>query len=211
MNIDFFQQKFESKSNAELEEIVRNNIKYVLVARIAAITIMKNRNLDSIYINIVENELQNKENQIQQKSINKQLENENIFQVLNTISRKTKKYQLKNGNELQIKKLTKNKFQIRIDHSQSYMSPVVICSINEAQEIKYYPFIYIKSIVTTIIISFIFLGYFYYEDKSISDGLIFAFSGCIVFNLIFQILLFPLMFNLILQTFKDEIKNRNVC
>lgn len=141
MNIDFFQQKFESKSNAELEEIARNNIKYVLVARIAAITIMKVRNLDSIYINIVEKELQNEKFKSQQKSRNKEIENENIFQVLNNISRKTKKYELKNGNELQIKRLTKSKFQIRIEHSKSYMSPVVICSINEVKEIKYYPFI----------------------------------------------------------------------
>ena len=210
MNIDFFEQKFESKSNAELEEIVRNNIKYVLVARIAAITIMKNRNLDSIYISVVEKELHNEEDKIQQKSINKELENENIIQVLNNISRKTKRYELKNGNELQIKRLTKNKFQIRIDHSKSYMSPVVICSINEVKEIKYYPFIYIKSIVISLIISFTILGYFYYEYKSIPDYLIFALSCGIVFNLVIQILLSPFMFNLILQTFKDEIKNRNV-
>ena len=171
---------------------------------------MKDRNSDSIYINIVEKELQNQEFKIQQKSRNKELENENIFQVLNNISRKTKKYELKNGNELQIKRLTKSKFQIRIEHSKSYMAPVVICSINEVKEIKYYPFIYIKSIVTTLIISFTILGYFYYEYKFIPDDLIFALNCVIVFNLVMQILLSPFTFNLILQTFKDEIKNRNV-
>jgi hypothetical protein len=210
MDIDFFQQKYESKSNTELEEIARNNIKYVLFARIAAITIMKDRNFDSLYINIVEKELLNQEKKNHQKSINKELENENIFQVLNIISRKTKKYQLKNGNELQIKRLTKSKFQIRINHSKSYMSPVVICSINEEKEINYYPFIYIKSIVIALIISFTILGYFYYEYKSIPDYLIFALSAVIIFNLIIQLFLSPLIFNLILKTFKDEIKNRNV-
>ena len=205
MNNDFFQQNFESKSNVELEEIAKNNKKYVLDARIAAISIMKNRNLDSFNIDVIEKELQNEKNQIQQKSINKQIENEKIVRVLNTISKNAKKYQLKNGNELQIKRFTKNKFQIRIEHSRSFMSPVVICSINKLREIKYYPFIYIKSIVVTLILFFAVLVYSYYEYKSIPDDLILALSCTIIFNLIIQILLFPLMFHLILRTFKDAI------
>jgi len=205
MNNDFFQQNFESKSNVELEEIAKNNKKYVLDARIAAISIMKNRNLDSFNIDVIEKELQNEKNQIQQKSINKQIENEKIVRVLNTISKNAKKYQLKNGNELQIKRFTKNKFQIRIEHSRSFMSPVVICSINELREIKYYPFIYIKSIVVTLILFFAVLVYSYYVYKSIPDDLILALSCTIIFNLIIQILLLPLMFHLILRTFKDAI------
>lgn len=54
---NFFYKKYQTLSNNELEKIAQSNIKYVLEARLAAISILKERNYDSTFIEKIENEL----------------------------------------------------------------------------------------------------------------------------------------------------------
>lgn len=210
MNIYFFQQKFESKSNIELEEIAHNNVKYVLEARIAAITIMKTRNFFSVEIENVEKELENHKNLIKIEKIYKQNENENVLEVLNSITKTSKKYKLKNGNELQIRRFSKYKFQIKIEYFRSYLAPVVICSINNSQEIKFYPFINLETFITISIFIFAFLGYYYYQYEYFPKDTLFTTTYIFIFFLLIQIILLPFSYRTIIKTFKEEIKNKNV-
>jgi hypothetical protein len=210
MNTYFFQQKFESKSNTELEEIAHNNVKYVLEARIAAITIMKTRNFFSVDIENVEKELENHKNLIKIEKIYKQNENENVLEVLNSITKTSKKYKLKNGNELQIRRFSKYKFQIKIEYFRSYLAPVVICSINNSQEIKFYPFINLETFITISIFIFAFLGYYYYQYEYFPKDTLFTTTYIFIFFLLIQIILLPFSYRTIIKTFKEEIKNRNV-
>jgi hypothetical protein len=210
MNTFFFQQKFESKSNTELEEIAHNNVKYVLEARIAAITIMKTRNFFSVDIENVEKELENHKNLIKIEKIYKQNENENVLEVLNSITKTSKKYKLKNGNELQIRRFSKYKFQIKIEYFRSYLAPVVICSINNSQEIKFYPFINLETFITISIFIFAFLGYYYYQYEYFPKDTLFTTTYIFIFFLLIQIILLPFSYRTIIKTFKEEIKNRNV-
>jgi hypothetical protein len=210
MNTYFFHQKFESKSNTELEEIAHNNVKYVLEARIAAITIMKTRNFFSVDIENVEKELENHKNLIKIEKIYKQNENENVLEVLNSITKTSKKYKLKNGNELQIRRFSKYKFQIKIEYFRSYLAPVVICSINNSQEIKFYPFINLETFITISIFIFAFLGYYYYQYEYFPKDTLFTTTYIFIFFLLIQIILLPFSYRTIIKTFKEEIKNRNV-
>lgn len=210
MNTYFFQQKFESKSNTELEEIAHNNVKYVLEARIAAITIMKTRNFFSVDIENVEKELENHKNLIKIEKIYKQNENENVLEVLNSITKTSKKYKLKNGNELQIRRFSKYKFQIKIEYFRSYLAPVVICSINNSQEIKFYPFINLETFIAISIFIFAFLGYYYYQYEYFPKDTLFTTTYIFIFFLLIQIILLPFSYRTIIKTFKEEIKNRNV-
>lgn len=210
MNTYFFQQKFESKSNTELEEIAHNNVKYVLEARIAAITIMKTRKFFSVDIENVEKDLENHKNLIKIEKIYKQNENENVLEVLNSITKTSKKYKLKNGNELQIRRFSKYKFQIKIEYFRSYLAPVVICSINNSQEIKFYPFINLETFITISIFIFAFLGYYYYQYEYFPKDTLFTTTYIFIFFLLIQIILLPFSYRTIIKTFKEEIKNRNV-
>jgi len=47
---NYFTEKYQTLSNNELEKIAQSNIKYVLEARLAAISILKERNYDSTFI-----------------------------------------------------------------------------------------------------------------------------------------------------------------
>ena len=208
---DFFRQKFESKSNIELEEIVKNNIKFILEARIAAITILKERNYESAYLKMLEDDLQTEKSRIQLESKNLQNENKNIIRILETISIKdSKKYKLNNWQELCIKRLNKKKYEIRIDHSKSFFSPIIICDIKNGNQIKYFPFFNINSTSILFITSILVLGYSYFTYESISAKILFILSLILSFFITIQILLFPIMYRLILNTFKKEIKNKNV-
>ncbi len=92
MNVDFFKEKFASKTNEALEAIAKNNVKYVLEARFAAVSIMRNREFSSPIIEAVE-----KENQFIKELEDD--ENQKIIQKLAAI-KKIAKYPLYNGNEL---------------------------------------------------------------------------------------------------------------
>ncbi|PJR04940.1 hypothetical protein CDL10_10590 [Avrilella dinanensis] len=204
---NFFYKKYQTLSNNELEKIAQNNIKYVSEARLAAISILKERNYDSHINKKIENELDIIENNKLQQLKEKNKQNETIISTLESIQhRKTARYKLSNGNELQVKRLKTNKYQIRIEHYMSIISPVVICKINENNQINYFPFFHTNSILFSLIISFILLGYIWYELGTISNELILIILAFPIINTILQLISFTYKHKLILSTFKQEIQ-----
>ena len=211
MNIDFFKLKFESKSNEELEEIAKNNLKYVFEARTAAMNILKARNVSSQLIIDIEKELislQNHKNFILKDEF---LINEKILTELEKISiNKNKKYKLDNGNVLQIRRFNKQLFQISIEHSRSYISPVVICIIDKERQCKYFPFLNMGSILICIVIGLSIIGFSYFQNNFVSENLIQTLCIPVIFFICIQIIMAPFMYSRILETFKKQIKIRNV-
>ena len=62
--------------------------------------------------------------------------------------KETEKFKLKNGNELQVKRLNDDSFRVRIkDNYRSSLSPVMICKIKDDSTYHTYPFLYMKPIV----------------------------------------------------------------
>lgn len=207
---NFFYKKYQTLSNNELEKIAQSNIKYVLEARLAAISILKERNYDSTFIEKIENELDIIENNKLQQLNEKNKQNEAIISTLESIQhRKTARYKLNNGNELQVKRLKTNKYQIRIEHYMDIVSPVVICTIDENKQINYSPFFHTNSILLSLLISFILLGYIWYELREIPNELILIILSFPIIVTILQLISFTHKHKLILGTFKQEIqKNR---
>ena len=206
MNVDFFKEKFQSKTNSELEEIVKNNIKYVIECRIAALSLMKDRGYQSKIIKDINLELEALE-KIEKLAIeDKKHQDEKIAKELKKIKiNTTKKLQLENGNQLQIERLSHKIFQIRLEHYQSSLSPVVICVINHKGYNKYYPFFYLQTVLITSVISLCLFVYIYVQNEGfIDDDAIFICLTMILVPLGFQLIMTPSMYPFILNTFKEE-------
>jgi len=206
MNVDFFKEKFQSKTNSELEEIVKNNIKYVIECRIAALSLMKDRGYQSKIIKDIDLELEALEKKEKLAIEEKKLQDEKIAKELKKIKiNTTKKIQLENGNELQIKRLSDKIFQIRIEYYQSYLSPVVICVINQKGYNKYYPFFYLQTVLITSVISLCLFIYIYVQNEGFIDDKYNSIPlVVIIINLGMQLIMTPSMYPLILNTFKEE-------
>ena len=207
MSVDFFIKKFKDKNYRELNEIVNNCNKYVIEARIAALRLMKNSSYESINSINIEDEFHLLENDLNIQLNNKlRIEREIAQKLWNIKVNKTLKIKLPTKNELQIKRLSKNFFQIRIEHYKSWFSPVAICFLNEKGEKDYLPFFYLNSILFSVIISLSIILYFYFTQKIVPEE-IFDFSlWLIVGTAVLQIIMAPFNFPWIVNTFKEEIE-----
>jgi len=104
MSVDFFIKIFKDKNISELNEIVHNNNKYVIEARIAALRLMKNRSYESINSINIKEELDSLENILNIQLNNKLRTKTEIAEKLRNIKvNKTLKISLPTKNELQIK------------------------------------------------------------------------------------------------------------
>lgn len=191
MSKNQFLEKFQTKTDSELERIAQDSKAYVFDARQAASIILKNRKSDSPVIADFDREVEVlSENKKKGKLDSAQITN-NIIQNLKQIPIKlTAKYRLKNGNELQVRRINESKFEVRIESPKSALVPVTICKIIDHSTFKTYPFIYLKgflilgvggSIVTLILSQF----------KILESNMILM---PILIVLGFQIILMPLHF-----------------
>jgi len=143
-----FLSKFQTKTNSELERIAQNSNDYVIEARQAAAQLLKQREFESAVINEVEQEVENQRKSRELTEAQIEVRTENIISRLKKISLKeTKKYQLENGNELQIKRINEVRFQVRIEAYRSILAPVMILDIITNKTFRTFPFFYIKSLL----------------------------------------------------------------
>jgi hypothetical protein len=203
-----FLKKFKSKSDSELERIAMNSSSFVFDARFAAITILKNRKNTSPIIETVEEEHKKLKTTKKIQSENQKIQDRRLIRRIQHISIKgTGKYPLKNGNELQVKRLNENNFQVRIeDNFRSALGPVMICKIKDESTYICYPFLYLKPILiygiggTCLMFILILLGYI--ENEALIVFLpLFVTIGL-------QLLLMPAIHFVILHFFKDTLRKK---
>lgn len=209
MNDNHFQKKFDSKSNLELEQIALNDKMYVFEARCAAIQILKNRNVDSESIELVENEIKVKTQDLIKKNQKELIDTSKIIFVLRKIPvGKTLIMKLENRNELQIKRINDIKFQVRIeDFYRSFFAPVLICKIIDDSNFKCYPFPYLKSIlIIGVCASLIVLSIFLFLLHEINWFIV---VYPIVFSLSVQIITAPIFF-IFRSVLKEELGKKDI-
>ena len=201
-----FLEKFQSKTNVELERIAQDPGAYVFVARHAASIILKNRNSDSPVISAVEKEAHDQKEYQRSKSIELAIETQDIIKRLKGIPKKTtKKYRLTNGNELQVRRMNEFNFEVRIETSRSFLAPVMICKVFDDSTFTTFPFIYMKSFLilgiggSTIALILSLLNII---ESSWQIILI-----PVITSIGFQLLLVPLVYFVILKFFKETLRN----
>ena len=201
MSVNLFLEKYHSKPNSQLEQITRDSKTYVLDARKAASIILKNRNSNSQAINAVENEIQEHNEQLKNIALRETYESNVIIKKLREIPKNiTKRYELKNGNELEIRRINEFIFEVRIEAFRSSLAPVMICKIIDESTFKTFPFIYIKGFlifgIGGSLVAFI-LSQFYMINSEIIPL-------PILISLGFQLILSPLYY-VILKFFKETL------
>ena len=179
---------------------------FVFDARYAAITLLKDRNYDSVIINQVEKEYENlvKAQQTKTEDLNEQ-DQRLIRRIRQIPIKKKEKYGLKNGNELQVKRLNEDYFQVRIEvNFRSEIAPVIICKIKDDSTYFCYPFLYLYSTLifgfggTALIVILSFLGYVENE--------IFIFSLPLIVSIGLQLLLMPFSYFIVLNFFRNRLR-----
>lgn len=205
MNKNQFLEKFKTKSDSELERIAMNSTSFVFDARFAAITVLKSRKNTSPIIETVEEEYKKLETAKKIQAENQKIQERRLIRRIQHISIKgTGKYALKNGNELQVKRLNENNFQIRIeDNFRSSLGPVMICKIKDESTYLCYPFLYLKPILiygvggTALMIILILFDYLENEPLILFIPLIVTIG--------LQLVLMPAIHLVILHFFKDTL------
>jgi hypothetical protein len=208
MTDNHFIEKFKSKSDTELERIALNSESFVFTARYAAITLLKDRNYNSDVIKQVEKEYENLAKAQQKKTEDLKEQDQRLIRRIRQIPiKKTGKYGLKNGNELQVKRLNEDYFQVRVeDNFRSELAPVIICKIKDDSTYFCYPFLYLKSTLifgfggTALIVILSFLGYVENE--------IFIFSIPLIVSIGLQLLLMPFIYFIILNFFRKRLRKK---
>lgn len=202
-----FIEKFKSKSDSELERIAMNSESFVFDARYAAITLLKNRNCDSTIISQIENEYESLEKVERKNTEDLKVQEERLIRIRQIPIKKTGKYWLENGNELQVKRFNKDTFQVRIeDHYRSILAPVMICKIKNDLTYFTFPFLYLKSIFifgfggTALTMILAFLGYVEKE--------IFIFSLPLIVTTGLQVLFMPFIYFIILNLFRKRLRKK---
>jgi hypothetical protein len=201
-----FLEKFESKSDKELEHIANNSKTFVFDARYAAILILKKRGFNSLTIEKIEKEY---DNRIKEETSKKENNIETKKQIINHLKnipiKGNQKSLLKNGNTLQIKRLNEQNFEVRIeDNFRSALAPVIICKIISSSNYLFYPFFYVKSIliygigVTLLFLILSLVGI-------IKDDVLLILSP-LIFIISFQIILTPFIYFITVYFFKNQIK-----
>ena len=198
-----FLEKFQEKSNRELEQIAENSESYVFDARKAASIILKNRNYNSPLIAAVEREVEIQKSQQINEEIQTLQINRNIVKKLKCIPEKTrKKYILKNGNELVIWRISESFFEVKIVASRSFLAPVMMCKILDDSKYKTFPFIYLKSFLV-IGVGGAIVALILSQLKMIGADTI---PIPILTSLSIQMLMMPLIYWTILNSFKELLK-----
>lgn len=201
-----FLEKLESKSDKELEHIANNSKTFVFDARYAAILILKKRGFNSLTIENIEKEY---DNRIQEETSKKENNIETKKQIINHLKnipiKGNQKSLLKNGNILQIKRLSEQNFEVRIeDNFRSVLAPVIICKIITSSNYLLYPFFYVKSILIYgigVTILFLILSL-----VGIIKNDVFLILSPLIFIISFQIILTPFIYFITVYFFKNHIK-----
>ena len=201
-----FLEKLESKSDKELEHIANNSKTFEFDARYAAILILKKRGFNSLTIENIEKEY---DNRIQEETSKKENNIETKKQIINHLKnipiKGNQKSLLKNGNILQIKRLSEQNFEVRIeDNFRSVLAPVIICKIITSSNYLLYPFFYVKSILiygigVTILFLILSLVGIIKDD-------VFLILSPLIFIISFQIILTPFIYFITVYFFKNHIK-----
>lgn len=203
-----FIEKFKSKSDLELEKVAMDSKSFVFDARYAAITLLKDRNYDSTIIKQVEKEYENHIKAEHKKIEELKEQDKRLIRRIRQIPiKETGKYGLENRNELQVKRLNENYFQVRIeDNYRSELAPVMICKIIDDSNYFCYPFLYLKSILifgvggTALTVILSILGYVEYDT--------FIFSLPLIVSIGFQLLLMPIIYFIILNFFRKRLRKK---
>jgi hypothetical protein len=203
-----FIEKFKFKSDSELEGIAMDTKSFVFDARFAAITILKNRNYNSTIIEQVEKESKELEKTKRLKVEDLKEQDQILIRRIRQIPIKgTVKYGLENGNELQVKRLNEDIFQVRIEVSyRSKLAPVLICQIKDDSTYFCYPFLYLKSILifglggTVLTVILILLGY--------AKNDVFIIFLPLIVTVGFQLLSMPFIYFVILSFFRKRLRNK---
>ena len=208
MNKNEFIEKFKFKSDEDLLEIAIDSKSFVFEARYAAATLLKSRNYVTAIIDKVEQEGKELE-RIEAYKVEKLKQQKQylIRRIREIPIRGTGKYRLENGNELQVRRLNEDSFQIRIeDNYRSVLAAVMICKIKDESTYTCFPFLYLKSILIfgiggiALAIIFAFLGYLE------NDILIFLTPLILVIGV--QILLMPFTHFVTLNFFKQRLSEK---
>lgn len=204
INDNRFIKKFESRSDAELESIALGSKTYTLEARIAAMELLKGRNVSSECIDILEEEVKKKALR-NRKNATIDFNSRELIRKLRILPmRKTANYGLKNGNILKVKKLRDDLFQVRIeDHYRSFLGPVLICRILNDTEFRTYPFLYLKSLLVfgfggSLVILFL-------SSPRLIELDLFLIFYPVVFALAMQLLVMPFAYFVTLKFFKETL------
>lgn len=199
-----FFERFESKSDKELERIALDPKSFIFDARYAAITLLKSRNYDSPVIASVEEEAENLERAKKTKTQELKEQNERLIRRIRHIPIKgTGKYELENRNSLMIKRLSENRFQVWLeDISRSNLAPVIICEIKD-DSFSSFPFFNLRSILTygmggtALMVVLSFLGLVE------NEAFVLFIPPMLIFG--FQLIFMPLFYYSTLSTFKDRL------
>ena len=180
---------------------------FVFDARYAAITLLKARNYESPIIDQVDLEYKNLTKVKQKNKEDIKEQDKRLIRRIRQIGIKSViKYRLKNGNELQVKRLTEDYFQVRIEAYRSEMAPVIICKVKDASTYFCYPFLYLKSILifgiggTMLMTILAVLGYIQND--------IFVFLLPLLVTVGFQLVMMPFMYFVILNFFKKRLRKK---
>ena len=202
MSKNIFLDKFQSKTDKELQRIVEDLEKiYEFEVRQAAAEILKNRNIHSDEIKAIEKEelryikaIQNEEEK--QKNSTQIL----IQNLLNIPIKTTIKSPLKDNKELEVWRISEKLFQTKIEHSRSMIAPVVICKIINNNSYLAFPFFNIKGFLTASILVIVVCAVFsaFGETKYNIDTILFSIPAILGF----QILLTPIAYFMILNSLK---------
>lgn len=201
MSENQFLEKFQSKTDSELERIAQDSKAYVFDARQAASIILKNRKSGSPVIAAFDQEVEAQNAYRKNEKLDSTQVAQNIIRNLRQIPIKaTAKYRLKNGNELQIRSINESKFEIRIESPKSALAPVMMCKIIDDSTLKTYPSIYLKGILI-FGVGGSFVALILSQFKMIESSMVFL---VIPIVLGFQLFLMPLYF-VILKSFKQTL------
>lgn len=204
MSENRFLQKYQAKTNLELEKIAASRYDYVLDARSAAAQILRSRKVPSPHEASIEAEIKMRDHKEVKLKIDQEKQNQKIIEKLNTIQvGRTARRMLKNRNELQVKRWNHRWFQVRIDNNyRSSFAPVILCLITKRSELRMYPFLYMRtvlwlSIITSIVILFMLINGL---SEQLMSFVLFQFC----FFIGIQVLLMPLLFFIIKDAFKSK-------
>lgn len=208
MSKNEFIEKFKFKSDEDLLEIAIDAKSFVFEARHAAVTLLKSRNHATSIIDKVEQEGKELRKIEAYKTEKLKQQNQYLIRHIREIQiGGTGKYRLENGNELQVKRLNENSFQVRIeDNYRSVLAGVMICKIKGESSYTCFPFLYLKSVLIygiggialAIILSF--LGYLKNDILNFLTPLIFVIG--------LQILLMPFTYFITLNFFKQRLNEK---
>ncbi|MGB1031493.1 MAG: hypothetical protein ACPGWM_02705 [Flavobacteriales bacterium] len=177
---------------------------FVFDARMAAITILKNRNCDSQAISLMEEEEKQKKSLFKLSQSKSEYNQAKLIRNIERIGVGEKKaILLKNGNELRIKRISSFKFRIQIEDFWNYgCTPIMICRIKDKSNYKAYPFYDLNKILGIGMIGGVVLLVLGLMEIVDLDKWLILWPVSMVIAI--QTLMMPLMYFIILRTFKEQ-------